>query len=104
MKNLRQVSASLLIAVISLAVSFAAGELFLRLKNSAMTNYDIERWRYAKELKIKSADPALDFEHVRSKSAVLQNVDIRINEWGLRGSPVAALPAGGRRILFLGGS
>jgi lysophospholipase L1-like esterase len=31
-------------------------------------------------------------------------VTIRLNEWGLRGGPVAVMPAGGRRILFLGGS
>ena len=57
-----------------------------------MTNYDIEMWRYARELKVSSDDPALDFEHLKNKSAVLQNVDIRLNEWGLRGDPVT--PAG----------
>ena len=31
-------------------------------------------------------------------------MEIRLNEWGLRGGPVAPLPPGGRRILFLGGS
>jgi lysophospholipase L1-like esterase len=104
MKPVRSALASSFIAVFSLALAFGAGELLLRLKNSSMTNYDIEMWRYAKELKHKSPDPALDFDHVRSKSAVLQGVDIRLNEWGLRGSPVGALPADGRRILFLGGS
>ena len=41
---------------------------------------------------------------MKSKSAVLQNVTIRLNEWGLRGGPVEPVPPGGRRILFLGGS
>jgi hypothetical protein len=76
----------------------------LRAKNASVTNYDIEMWRYANELKRRSADPALDFDHVKSKSALLQNTEIRVNEWGLRGPPVEPAPPGGRRILFLGGS
>jgi lysophospholipase L1-like esterase len=35
---------------------------------------------------------------------LLESVDVRLNEWGLRGGPVEPLPPGGRRILFLGGS
>src|SRR5436309_15877514 len=96
--------ASIALLLVSLGLSFAAGEAVLRLKNSSMKTYDIEMWRYAKDLKYKSDDPELDFDHVKSKSAVLQNVTIRLNEWGLRGGPVEPLPAGGRRILFLGGS
>jgi hypothetical protein len=89
---------------LSLVIGAAAAEMALRLKNSSMNTYDIEMWRYAKELKVKSDDPKLDFDHVKSKSAVLQKVAIRLNEWGLRGAAVEPLPANGRRILFLGGS
>jgi GDSL-like Lipase/Acylhydrolase family len=85
-------------------LSMAVGEVVLRLKNRSMTTYDIEMWRYAKDLKVRSDDPHLDFDHVTSKSSVLQNVEIRLNESGLRGGPVEPLPPGGRRILFLGGS
>jgi hypothetical protein len=95
---------SIVLMVVSLAIALGIGEAVLRLKNSSMTTYDIEMWRYAKELKAKSDDPELDFDHVKSKSSVLQNVTIRLNEWGLRGGPVQPLPPGGRRILFLGGS
>jgi lysophospholipase L1-like esterase len=108
MQNMRKarssVLSSVLVAAVSVAVSLGAVEGLLRLKNSSMTNYDIEMWRYAKELKQKSPDPALDFDHVRSKSALLQSVEIRLNEWGLRGRPVGAPAPGARRILFLGGS
>jgi len=95
---------SLALIAASLTVSLVLGEAILRIKNSSMTTYDIEMWRYAKELKVRSADPHLDFDHVKSKSAVLQNVPIRLNEWGLRGGPVEPLAPGGRRVLFLGGS
>src|SRR5947208_1763514 len=94
------------IALLAVSVAFALviGEGILRVKNSSMKNYDIEMWRYARELKIKSADPALDFEHLKNKSAVLQNVEIRLNEWGLRGDPVQPVSPDKRRILFLGAS
>jgi lysophospholipase L1-like esterase len=101
MKNLL---VSVLLVVCSLVVSLFVGEAVLRLKNSSMSTYDIEMWRYAKDLKVRSDDPHLDFDHVKSKSSVLQNVTIRLNDWGLRGGPVEPLPPGGRRILFLGGS
>jgi lysophospholipase L1-like esterase len=84
-----------------LALGFAEG--VLRIKNSSMKNYDIEMWRYAKELKFQSPDPILGHEHVKNASAVLQSVTIRTNEWGLRGPPVSPEPVG-RRILFLGSS
>ncbi len=92
------------VVVISTAIALGAGEAVLRIKNSSMQNYDIEMWRYAKELKQRSDDPILGHEHIASKSAVLQSVDIRINKYGLRGGPVAPPAAGKRRILFLGSS
>ena len=104
MPKSKQLIFSLILTVVSIAVSLAFAEVFLRVKNSSMRSYDIEMWRYAKELKVRSLDPALDFEHVKSKAATLQGVEIRLNEWGLRGGPVAPRTAGERRIQFLGGS
>ncbi len=90
--------------VVSVTVSLAIAEGVLRLKNTAMDNYDIEMWRYARELKVPSPNPLLGHEHKPSSSAVLQSVVIRINDWGLRGGPTGPPAAGKRRILFLGGS
>ncbi len=95
---------SVIVLSVSLLLAVGLAELALRVKNSSMKTYDIEMWRYAKDLKARSSDPALDFDHVKSKSALLQGVTIRLNEWGLRGGPVEPLSPGGRRILFLGGS
>ena len=69
-----------------------------------MMNYDIEMWRYSKELKVRSPDPALDFVHVKNSSALLQSVTIRTNAWGLRGANIPPRDPNVRRILFLGGS
>jgi len=100
----RRALTSLVVLVVSFGVALAAGEAMLRVKNSSMKTYDIEMWRYAKELKVKSDDPHLDFDHVKSASATLQSVTIRLNDWGLRNGPVEPVAPGGRRILFLGGS
>ena len=95
---------SVILFCISTVVALSAMEGILRIKNYSMTNYDIEMWRYAKELKIPSEDPRLGHEHIRNASALLQSVTIRTNEWGLRGPPVPPRDPAVRRILFLGGS
>jgi lysophospholipase L1-like esterase len=100
----RQAVFSLLLLGITLALCLLATEAILRIKNSAMTNYDIEMWRYANELKQKSDDPQIDFDHRRSQTALLQSTEIRLNSFGLRGADIRPLQDGQRRILFLGGS
>ena len=79
-------------------------ELVLQVKNMDMKNYDIEMWKYAKELKKRSPDPLLGHEHIPSKSAVLQSVTIRLNDWGLRGGPLEPMTPEKRRVLVLGSS
>jgi hypothetical protein len=54
-----------------LVLCLLAAEAFLRIKNSSMTNYGIEMWRYSNELKRQSDDPSIDFDHVKSKTATL---------------------------------
>lgn len=95
---------SAVIVVIAIGLGLGTGEALVRMKNADMRNYDIEMWRYAKELKVPSEDPDLGHVHKPQSSAVLQSVSIRTNEWGLRGGPVEPLPVGGRRILVLGAS
>jgi lysophospholipase L1-like esterase len=104
MRRKREVAFSAIVVLVALAFSLGATELMIRFKNSSMNNYDIEMWRYSRELKTPSPDPALDFDHVHSKRAQLQHVDIRVNNWGLRGADVGAPENGKRRILLLGGS
>ena len=69
-----------------------------------MLNYDIEMWRYAKELKRESKNPLLGHEHVPSAAALLQTVNLRINRDGLRGEDIKPKQAEEKRILFLGSS
>jgi lysophospholipase L1-like esterase len=104
MNGIRRALFQVVILLFSSVVCLGLAEAGLRLKNSSMKNYDIEMWRYAKELKTPSADPLLGHEHVKSRSAVLQSVTIRLNERGLRGGPLQPRVPGKRRILVLGSS
>ncbi len=100
----KQALFSALLFVFSVAMSLIAAEGVLRLKNSSMKNYDIEMWRYARELKTLSPNPELGHDHIKDASALLQSVVIRTNEWKLRGGAVVPRDQVDRRILFLGGS
>jgi lysophospholipase L1-like esterase len=94
-----------LTVILTLVISAAAAEAILRLKNASMRNYDIEMWRYGRELKVASELAALGHEHIPDAKATLQSVEIRINAWGLRGGPVNESPAPDRRrVLVLGSS
>jgi lysophospholipase L1-like esterase len=95
---------SVILFCVSSLLAIGAAEAVLRIKNSSMTNYDIEMWRYAKELKVPSTNLDLGHEHIKNASALLQSVNIRTNEWGLRGAAVPPRDPNTRRILVLGGS
>ncbi len=102
--SIRMIVVQTLIVCVSLVVALMIAEGVIRLKNSSMKNYDIEMWKYSKELKIPSENPVLGHEHRNSAAATLQSVDIRINSRGLRGGEVSPRMAGKRRILFIGSS
>ncbi|MBR0781100.1 SGNH/GDSL hydrolase family protein [Bradyrhizobium iriomotense] len=94
-----------LTVILTLLICTAAAEGLLRLKNASMRNYDIEMWRYSRELKFASELAVLGHEHQPNTRATLQSVDIRTNAWGLRGGAVSETPAPGRRrVLMLGSS
>lgn len=78
-------------------------EGLIRFKTMAMDNYDIEMWRYSRELKERSPDPLLGHDHLPSRTATLQGVELRTNRFGLRG-PEVREDHPNRRILFLGSS
>lgn len=92
------------VSLITICLCLAAGEAFLRIKNSDMKNYDIEMWKYSRDLKIASANPALGHVHRPNQSAVLQSVEVRTNSLGLRGPAVMDKGQIDRRILVLGSS
>ena len=80
-----------------------SAEFFLRIKNSNMSNYDVEMWKYSKNLK-RDKNTILDFDHIKNKKAILQKVEIRLNNRGFRGANTEITNDKERRILFLGSS
>ena len=84
MLNIKKLLSSTLIVFISLLAGFFICELILRVKHKIIINYDIEMWKYAKELKIKVDNRKINHVHVKNKSAILQNIEIKINKFGQR--------------------
>lgn len=102
-KNVKRL-ASMVFSLVAILLSLLLLEGMLRLKNSSMKNYDMEMWKYSRQLKSPSMNPVLGHEHKRSRSAVLQGVEIRLNERGLRGGPMPERVESKRRVLFIGSS
>ena len=88
--------------IFALLVSIAFVEVALIFLNSNGKNYNIEMWKYSKELKTKSPIPEISHEHKKSSEALLQGVRIRTNSYGMRGDEPAS--EFDRRILFIGSS
>ncbi len=70
--------------LISIFIGIILCELTLRIKHSFFINYDIEMWKYAKKLKQKSSNIKIGHTHIKNSSAKLQDVEIRINNYGQR--------------------
>ena len=95
---------SIILFIISTSFCIVSAEFFLRIKNSNMNNYDVEMWKYSKKLKKRDKNTILDFDHIKNKKAILQKVEIRLNNRGFRGPNTEITNDKERRILFLGSS
>jgi len=91
--------------LISLAFLALAIEALVRCTVDDGMQYDIEMWKYAREVKRISGDPLIGHEHAPDRHAVLMGVDFTTNSKGLRDRefPYARTP-GKLRIHMLGDS
>jgi len=102
---LRNLLAASMLLVVSVVVFFGLAELFVRLEFNDGTNFDIEMWKYAREIKQVSAIPGVGHEHVPNAAGTYMGVPVVINSLGLRDREYElAKPAGTVRILMLGDS
>ena len=90
--------------LVSFLVFIAVGEIAVRLYTRSHIRYDIEMSRYAKALKLKSADPRIAHVHKPNGSAHLMGVDVRINSDGMRDREYPVERNEKYRIIFLGDS
>lgn len=82
----------------------AIGELMVRIGTADQKNYVIEMWRYANLLKQRSSNPAIGHEHQSNTKAMLQGVEISINELGMRGPSLMPPESVRKRVVILGDS
>ena len=99
---MRETFKQLAIVITSLFFGIILAEGTLRFFNSNGKNYDIEMWKYSKQLKFSSENIKIGHEHKPNAKALLQNVEIRTNKYGMRGAD--PLINQDRTILFLGSS
>jgi lysophospholipase L1-like esterase len=94
----------LLILVTSLLCLVAAEALTRTVLDDGML-YELEMWKYAREVKVRDTNPDLGHRHRPRAEAQLMGVDVRTNARGLRGPEIAEAAAPGvARIAFVGDS
>lgn len=77
--------AKILISIIlSISLALIICETALRIKHKIIINYDIEMWKYAKKLKIRSENKKINHTHKKNSDAILQKVLISTNNFGQR--------------------
>jgi lysophospholipase L1-like esterase len=93
-----------LIVVASLLCLFAVEGLTRLVLDDGML-YELEMWKYAREVKMRDARPDLGHRHRPQAEARLMGVDVRTDSRGLRGPEIADKAAAGTaRIAFVGDS
>jgi len=90
---------------LGLVIFLVGAEICARLAFLEIQAYDVEMWRYSRQLKVWGATPGIRFEHRPSTAARLMGVDVTINRQGMRDEEVDLdKPEGMTRIVVLGDS
>lgn len=97
-------TAYVLIPTITILLSAIIFEIFARVFIDDGMHFDLEMWKYAKEIKRESSISGLGHEHRENSSAKLMGVDVAINSIGLRDREFGPKSASTTRILMLGDS
>ncbi|OCP05726.1 MULTISPECIES: SGNH/GDSL hydrolase family protein [unclassified Ensifer] len=97
-----------LLAILATAFSLALFALTIEgLARAVFDNgmdFDLEMWKYARDLKRVSAEPAIGHEHIPNASGVYMGVPVNINSIGLRNREVAPVSDNAVRVVMLGDS
>jgi lysophospholipase L1-like esterase len=94
-----------LMVVGTLLVAAVMIELFVRVVVDNGMQFDLEMWKYARDIKRVASNPLIGHEHIPNSHAHLMGVDVDINSEGLRDREIAYQRTPGTlRILMLGDS
>lgn len=87
------------------SISFALiiCEVSVRLLYPAISNYNLEMWRYAKDMKMPVNKTNLPFHHYPNSAGDFYGVEIKTNDIGFRDKAIDA-KKNKKRILFIGDS
>jgi hypothetical protein len=104
-KRLRDALLSLCVFLVALVVAYGALTLGIHLFVDDGMEFNLEMWKYARDIKRISADPLIGHEHRPSTYSFLMGADVSINSQGLRDReiPLERRP-GTDRIMMLGDS
>src|SRR5262245_65656084 len=94
---MRRVASNLLALFVSLIITAIGLELLTRLVVDDGMQFDLEMWKYARDVKQVAADPLIGHEHAPNRQARLMGVDFRTNSQGLRERELAVERAPGKR-------
>ena len=93
-----------LAAVLCVGLMWAATELFVRLVIDDGMQFDLEMWKYARDIKMISPDQLIGHQHGPNRKAHLMGVDLATNSHGLAITNIAMIVADTLRIVMLGDS
>ena len=98
--------AKIALPIVTLGMCLLMTEVVARVLFSRTTlNLGLEMWKYAKDVKLRSADPEIGHRHRPNAQAQLMGVDVKTNSLGLRDVERAIpKPADVYRIVVLGDS
>ena len=104
-KTIREAVLSLGVLLVTLVVIYGVLALGVRLFVDDGKQFNLEMWKYARDIKKISADPLIGHEHRPLTHSHLMGVDVAINSLGLRDReiPLERTP-GADRVLMLGDS
>jgi lysophospholipase L1-like esterase len=101
----RRILSNLLATFVSLVIAVFGLELLTRLVVDDGMQFDLEMWKYARDVKQVAADPLIGHEHAPNRQAHLMGVDFRTNAQGLRDRDYSFERVPGKlRIAMLGDS
>lgn len=101
----RQLAFGAITTIVSCLVVFLLIEGYVRFVADNGMQYDLEMWKYARDVKRVSADPLIGHEHRPNRRATLMGVTFDTNSQGLRDREYSEQPTPGTlRIEMLGDS
>lgn len=102
---MKKVIFTLIMIVCLTMILFFSGELIIRLLYPRFSNYNMEMWRYAAEIKKPLNNEKLPFHHYPNKEGLYYNVKIKTNSLGFRDKEYNLKKSKDKkRIIFLGDS